>query len=55
MTRRFFFGASENDNVDSFLLRKNGWKDLMMEKQVFIGSSDKMRKFLALLLAKIPG
>ncbi|NEQ38310.1 MAG: hypothetical protein F6K40_19395 [Okeania sp. SIO3I5] len=40
-----------------FHARRNGWKDLMMgrwEKQVFTGSSQRMKIFLVLLLGKIP-
>ncbi|MGD1716402.1 hypothetical protein [Dapis sp. BLCC M172] len=52
--RRDFLGASENDNIDDFGLKRDEWKDLMREKPVFLGSSHKMKVFLILLLGKIP-
>ncbi|NET17681.1 MAG: hypothetical protein F6K08_35080 [Okeania sp. SIO1H6] len=36
MTRRFFLGASENENVCGFPVKRNGWKDLRREKQGYI-------------------
>ncbi|NEQ34915.1 MAG: hypothetical protein F6K40_00755 [Okeania sp. SIO3I5] len=38
--RRIFSGASENDNICSFPLHRDGWKDLMREEQVFFGASE---------------
>ncbi|MGD1714274.1 hypothetical protein [Dapis sp. BLCC M172] len=39
MTRRFFSGASQNENVCGFLLRRDGWKNLIREKQAFMGAA----------------
>jgi len=33
-----FSGASENENFCDFPLRRYRWKDLMREKQLFMGS-----------------
>ncbi|NES03875.1 MAG: hypothetical protein F6K22_14110 [Okeania sp. SIO2F4] len=38
LTRRFFSGASENENVSDFSSRRDGWKYLIMEKN---GLSDR--------------
>ncbi len=38
LTRRFFSGASENENVSDFSWRRDGWKYLIMEKN---GLSDR--------------
>ncbi len=32
LSRAIFSGASENENVGGFLLRSDGWKNLMMGK-----------------------
>ncbi|MGB3512792.1 MAG: hypothetical protein WBA93_26965 [Microcoleaceae cyanobacterium] len=37
-----------------FHARRDEWKDLIREKQPFLGSSHKMKIFLILLLGKIP-
>ncbi|NES93207.1 MULTISPECIES: hypothetical protein [Okeania] len=34
LRRAIFFGASENENVGGFPLKRDGWKDLIIEEVV---------------------
>ncbi len=45
-----FLGAFENENVGDCSLRRYGWKDLMREKQTFMGELHKMKIFLYCLI-----
>ncbi|NES03877.1 MAG: hypothetical protein F6K22_14120 [Okeania sp. SIO2F4] len=39
LTRRIFSRALENESVGDFSWRRDGWKYLMREKQLFTGAS----------------
>ncbi|NEQ36818.1 MAG: hypothetical protein F6K40_11235 [Okeania sp. SIO3I5] len=49
---RFFSGASENENVGGFLLRRDGWKILVWD---FFITSQKMRMLVIFYSGEMDG
>ncbi|NEP86016.1 MAG: hypothetical protein F6K18_03830 [Okeania sp. SIO2C2] len=42
--RANFSGASQDENIGDFPLRRNGWKDFENNKRIFIGASQNEKK-----------